>query len=168
MSSLFSMGRDPADKLPDGITTDGIMLYLASDKPVYGKYDTIIFAFALLNTREEKVESRKIFSAYVEPSSVVALIAIDEKGNRYSGYVGNRTDPGDDFDHYAIEIHPKKVLSFSFYHRDLRKPLYENDRSLTQISDRIGTYTIHARVRKDFLSTQHSLLSNTFTIQVIK
>lgn len=51
---------------------------------------------------------------------------------------------------------------------DLRKPLYENDRSLTQISDRIGTYTIHARVRKDFLSTQHPLLSNKFTISVEK
>lgn len=165
---LYAMGRSPRQDVKEGVTTDGIVLYLASDKQVYSRYDSIIFFFSIVNKRGEKLMSEKIFSDYVEPTSAVALIALDREGNRYSGYGGNRTDPGEEFDHYAITIMPKKILTFNLFHRELREPLYESDKSFTHISDRPGTYTINALIQKDFLNTNFPLVSNKITIIVNK
>ena len=165
---IFAAGKKPPEKLKDGITTEGLNLCLASGQKAYTKFDAVLFAFSIYNEREKVVSSEKIFSDFVEPASAVALIAIDEEGTRYSGYAGNRTDPGEDYDHHEIMILPKKEMVFSFYHRDLRNSLFAHDKPFTALSDRVGTYTLHAQISKDIFKTKLPLVSNKITITITK
>jgi len=165
---VCALGRKPSKVDIEGVKTGDIILHCASDKSVYPRYDTLIFMLTIKNESSKELVSEKIFSDYVEPSSAVSLIAVDEKGNRYSGFVGNRTDPGKDFDHYAIKIFPKKMLIFNFYHRDLRIPVFANDKPFAAISDRPGSYTVHAQIKKGLFNTKTPLISNKITITVSK
>lgn len=165
---VFALGRKPSEVNEEGVKTDGIVIHCATDKTVYSKYDAMIFTVTIKNDRNEELFSEKIFSDYVEPSSAVSLIAVDEEETRYSGYVGNRTDPGEDFEHYSVKILPKKMLIFTFYHRDLQKPILENDKSFSEISDRPGSYTIYAQIQQDLFKTKFPLVSNKIKITVTK
>lgn len=167
-SIVYALGKKPSKVSKEGVKTDDIILHLASEKGVYSKYDTLTFVVTIENDKDKELISEKIFSDYVEPTSAVSLIAVDEKGTRYSGYGGNRTDPGEDFEHYAITILPKKMLIFTFYHRELRMPVFENDKPFAEISDRQGTYTIHAQIQQDLFKTKAPLVSNKIKITVTK
>ncbi|MBD3272409.1 MAG: hypothetical protein GF384_07735 [Elusimicrobia bacterium] len=164
----FGMGRKKPASIRDGITTNGVLLHLTSDQETYARFDSILFSVTMYNERTTTIESEKIFSDYVEPSSIVSLIAVDEQGNRYSGHAGNRTDPGDDFTHYSIQVLPNKTIQFNFYHRELTKPVTPADEPLALMSDRIGPYTVHAEISSEFLSSDKPLLSNTIQLSIHK
>ena len=59
-------------------------------------------------------------------------------------------------------------MIFNIYHRELRKPIFQGDRPFAEISDRPGTYTIHAQVKQDLFSTKYPLVSNKIKITITK
>jgi hypothetical protein len=163
---VFAEGRMPKKEAVVGVETDGLIIYFSTDQKQYAQYDAIHFTVALANTRKEPVTGENILCQHIDPVSTIRIIAFDDKGNRYSGSAGNRIDVDEEHDHNCLIIPPKNSYTINFFQRDLSKTVTAGDKPCSALSDKAGTYTVHAIIDKKLLKTPQDIQTKSVTITV--